>query len=106
LIPVGGIQTPLTTSVYPAHQYGGITSGPSLAGEAGPEAIVPLPHNRKIPAERRGGAERAVTVNFNISAVDGASVQRMLAREGKTITAIIQDALGRDSHLRAAVQGV
>ena len=106
LIPVGGIQTPLTTSVYPAHQYGGITSGPSLAGEAGPEAIVPLPHNRKIPVELRGGSERAVTVNFNISAVDGASVQRMLAREGKTITAIIQDALGRDSHLRAAVQGV
>lgn len=96
----GGLQ------VYRMHAAGGIADEPSIAGEAGPEAVVPLPGNRKIPVELRGGDGRAVTVNFNISAVDGASVQRMLAREGKTITAIIQDALGRDSHLRAAVQGV
>lgn len=30
---------------------GGITAGPSLAGEAGPEAVVPLPGGRKIPVE-------------------------------------------------------
>ena len=30
---------------------GGITTGPSLAGEAGPEAVVPLPGGRKIPVE-------------------------------------------------------
>jgi hypothetical protein len=34
---------------------GGITSGPSLAGEAGPEAIVPLPNGRSIPVEWKGG---------------------------------------------------
>jgi hypothetical protein len=28
---------------------GGITSGPSIAGEAGPEAVVPLPDGRTIP---------------------------------------------------------
>lgn len=28
---------------------GGITSGPSIAGEAGPEAVVPLPDGRNIP---------------------------------------------------------
>lgn len=30
---------------------GGITQGPSIAGEKGPEAVVPLPGNRKIPVQ-------------------------------------------------------
>jgi hypothetical protein len=30
---------------------GGITQGPSLAGEAGPEAVVPLPDGRTIPVK-------------------------------------------------------
>ncbi len=34
---------------------GGITTGPSLAGEAGPEAVVPLPNGRSIPVEWTGG---------------------------------------------------
>lgn len=33
----------------PAFADGGITRGPSLAGEAGPEAVVPLPDGRRIP---------------------------------------------------------
>ena len=30
---------------------GGITSGPSIAGEAGPEAVIPLPDGRSIPVK-------------------------------------------------------
>jgi ABC-type transporter Mla subunit MlaD len=30
---------------------GGITAGPSIAGEAGPEAVVPLPNGRMIPVQ-------------------------------------------------------
>ena len=30
---------------------GGITDGPSIAGEAGPEAVVPLPDGRNIPVK-------------------------------------------------------
>ena len=30
---------------------GGITQGPSLAGEAGPEAVVPLPNGKTIPVQ-------------------------------------------------------
>ena len=30
---------------------GGITNGPSLAGEAGPEAVIPLPNGRSIPVK-------------------------------------------------------
>jgi hypothetical protein len=32
-------------------QKGGITTGPSIAGEAGPEAVVPLPDGRSIPVQ-------------------------------------------------------
>ena len=69
---------------------------------------MPLPGNRHIPVDLRGdrGREQKVSVTFNISAVDGPSVQRMLASQGRTISAIIQDALGRDTQLRAAVQAV
>jgi hypothetical protein len=33
---------------------GGITQGPSIAGEAGPEAVVPLPNGRSIPVDMPG----------------------------------------------------
>ena len=36
-------------SGLPAFAEGGITSGTSIAGEAGPEAVVPLPDGRTIP---------------------------------------------------------
>ncbi len=39
----------------PGHALGGVTTGPSLAGEAGPEAFVPLPNGRSIPVEFNGG---------------------------------------------------
>jgi hypothetical protein len=37
--------------VETAMAKGGITEGPSLAGEAGPEAVVPLPDGRTIPVK-------------------------------------------------------
>ena len=33
---------------------GGITRGVSIAGEAGPEAVVPLPDGRSIPVDIQG----------------------------------------------------
>ncbi|WP_127088325.1 phage tail length tape measure family protein [Aquabacter cavernae] len=53
----------------PTFAAGGITTRKSIAGEAGPEAIVPLPDGRRIPVElRAGGAQRggAPQVNVNI----------------------------------------
>jgi hypothetical protein len=35
----------------PAMAQGGITSGVSIAGEAGPEAVVPLPNGKSIPVD-------------------------------------------------------
>jgi len=34
-----------------AYKNGGVTNGPSVAGEAGPEAVVPLPDGRNIPVK-------------------------------------------------------
>lgn len=67
----------------PPHAMGGITSGPSLAGEAGPEAIVPLPNGRSIPVEWRGISHQAmgqpsVSVPVNVQVINqhsGADVQ-------------------------------
>lgn len=85
---------------------GGITNGISIAGESGPEAVVPLPDGRRIPVDLKGSGGRGVTVNFNINAVDGPSVQRMLVGQRNTISQIIQEAMGRDQQLRGALQAV
>ena len=42
---------PLEMPNLPKKAKGGITSGPSIAGEAGPEAVVPLPDSRSIPVQ-------------------------------------------------------
>ena len=45
----------------PGFARGGITQGPSIAGEKGPEAVVPLPDGRTIPVNiKSSGMESAV----------------------------------------------
>lgn len=67
------------------------------------EAIVPLPDGRSIPVEMRGGG--GVVVNFNISAVDGRSVESMLVEKRGTIESIIADAMARRRSFRGTMQG-
>jgi len=95
----------ITAGGYPTHAEGGIVTRPhfGLVGEAGPEAIIPLKRG-SVPVELKGGAGRNVTVNFNISAMDGPSVKRVLHEERRTIEMIIRDALGKDPHMRMAVR--
>jgi len=73
---------------------GGVLNRPTftLAGESGPEAVVPLSRGRAIPVEMRGGggssqAAQHVTININ-NPLDGDSVKRMLAKERDTIVSI------------------
>jgi len=47
----------------PAFAMGGITSGPSLAGEAGPEAVIPLPDGRRVPVMMTGQADNSELVS-------------------------------------------
>ena len=42
----------------PAMAQGGITSGVSIAGEAGPEAVVPLPNGKSIPVELQNADQK------------------------------------------------
>jgi hypothetical protein len=61
---VRGIDVAAATKITPAMPLdelkkkfmadGGITQGPSIAGEAGPEAVVPLPNGRSIPVDMPG----------------------------------------------------
>jgi hypothetical protein len=44
---------------------GGITNGMAIAGEAGPEAVVPLPDGRRIPVAMQGGGGGGVSVVVN-----------------------------------------
>jgi len=56
----------------PGFAKGGITRGVSIAGEAGPEAIVPLPDGRTIPVKMQGeGAKVIVNVDAQGTAVQG-----------------------------------
>jgi tape measure domain len=57
----------------PAFASGGITSGLSLAGEAGPEAVVPLPDGRNIPVR--------MSDNYSRETIDELKEQNKLLRE-------------------------
>lgn len=61
----GGIMSGRTSKITPM-ATGGMVTGPSLAllGEGkNAEAVVPLPNNREIPVEMKGGGE---TININM----------------------------------------
>ena len=55
------------SSGFTMYAKGGITSGPSIAGEAGPEAVVPLPDGRSIPVTMKGGGVGNIIVNVDAS---------------------------------------
>lgn len=75
---------------------GGITSGPvlSLAGEAGPEAIVPLPDGRSIPVTIKGGtATGNIIVNVDASGTSVQGDQGQGKALGAAIAAAVQSEL-------------
>lgn len=54
-----GVQQNVLFGQTPAFARGGITSGISIAGEAGPEAVIPLPDGRTVPVRLFGEADNA-----------------------------------------------
>jgi len=75
----GGLGQPL-----PTFAEGGITRGPSLAGERGPEAVVPLPGNRRIPVEMRGGGDVNVQIINQGQPAEVERTERRVQPDGKT----------------------
>ena len=72
---------------------GGILTGPAafplgLAGEAGPEAILPLDRGPDGKLGLKGG--RGDTYNIHIRALDAPSVRELLIREGRSIIQSMQ----------------
>jgi hypothetical protein len=55
----------------PYYAKGGIADRPSIFGEAGPEAAVPLPDGRSIPVKIEGGGSKSITVNAHYHAAPG-----------------------------------
>jgi len=52
----------------PLMAKGGITKGPTIAGEAGPEAVIPLSENRTVPVDITGlNNEKLLTEISNLS---------------------------------------
>lgn len=82
-------------SMFGGKAIGGPVSGntPYIVGENGPELFVPSGNGTITPNNRM--ASSAPTINFNINAVDGKSVQEMLVRERKTIEGIVTQAYNR-----------
>lgn len=102
----GGVFSGQVSRVLPLKTYarGGIADRPQMAifGEAGQEAFVPLTGGR-IPVQIRGGGNRGQTVVFNITAMDGQDVKRVLQRERATLLGIWRNGV---EHTRGAVNTI
>lgn len=87
----GGLGQPL-----PTFARGGVSDGPSIFGEAGPEAAVPLPDGRRIPVDLRGGGAAVTNVIVENHGNERAEVQRSgNGRGGEDIRVILGREVGR-----------
>ncbi|RLA87312.1 MAG: hypothetical protein DRG40_00690 [Deltaproteobacteria bacterium] len=87
-------------------QHGGIITKPTLGliGEGPyPEAVVPLPGDRKIPVRFEGGRP-GQTVIININAVDARSFEELCRRNPGAIVQPVLENINRAGILRAAIR--
>lgn len=93
-----------TSYLLPKFAKGGITSGPSLAGEAGPEAVVPLPNGRSIPVDfgsNGGGGIKIGYIDMRGASMEAvAELHRMLTdlkiQMPRMSTAAVQNQFNRN----------
>lgn len=90
---------------FQAFANGGVINKPTLGlvGEGRfNEAVVPLPDGRRIPVDLRGNNQQSEAIIVNISAVDGASVERLLATSSgkRAIQSAMRDARATRRDLR------
>lgn len=94
---------------FRAFQSGGIINEPTfgLVGEGSrSEAVVPLPDNRSIPVKLFGSEKGGTTIYnvFNIHAVDGASVAKVLMDNKETIWGITAQGFSQNRPLRDSIK--
>jgi len=71
------------------------TGGAYLVGERGPELFVPNTAGNIVSNESMGGRMGDTNINFNISTVDAAGFDTLLASRRGLITNLISDAMNR-----------
>jgi TP901 family phage tail tape measure protein len=71
---------------------------PYIVGERGPELFVPSGNGNIVPNNQMGG-QSAPTVNFNISTVDAAGFDQLLASRKGLITSIINNAMNNQGKM-------
>jgi hypothetical protein len=71
---------------------------PYIVGERGPELFVPSGNGNIVPNNQMGGLS-APTVNFNISTVDAAGFDQLLASRKGLITSIINNAMNNQGKM-------
>jgi len=88
----GGIIPMAKGGVIKGYASGGIATEPTyLVGEAGPEAVVPLPDGRSIPVKMNGsGGTNNITINVDAK---GGSSTTMDGERGKALGVAIQAAV-------------
>ena len=89
--------------VEPKAMGGAVTTGsPYLVGEKGPELFMPNSSGQIITNEnlqQQQGMQAAPTVNFNISTVDAAGFDQLLASRKGLITSIINNAMNNQGKM-------
>ncbi len=102
-----GLFTPSYSSPYdmaaggsifslPKYARGGVTDRPSIFGEAGPEAAVPLPDGRSIPVTLNGGAKVNVIINNNAASAQVSDIsQRESSGGGMDVMVQLDEANSR-----------
>ena len=88
--------------VEPKAMGGAVTAGsPYLVGEKGPELFMPNSSGQIITNEnlQQQGMQPAPTVNFNISTVDAAGFDQLLASRKGLITSIINNAMNNQGKM-------
>ena len=87
----GGV-IPMAKGGIKGYASGGIATEPTyLVGEAGPEAVVPLPDGRNIPVNMKGnGGTNNVTINVDAS---GGTSSTGDGEKGKALGMAIQAAV-------------
>lgn len=90
------------------NRRGGIARRPTVMfGEGSTaEAFVPLPDNRSIPVTLTGGGAGGTTIVFNITAMDGRDVQRVLIEQQNTLRAINENHIQTKVGMRRVIQRV
>ena len=72
---------------------------PYIVGERGPELFVPSGNGNIVPNSQMGSAQSSPTVNFNISTVDAAGFDQLLASRKGLITSIINNAMNNQGKM-------